>query len=261
MSTVNENLKYLDKPEIIDGEKYFRVICIKKYKDYYAKRFIEVGEIGGHIHEKSLGDGPSHWIDDTKMVGAPMVEYGRLTSNLQNYRHSNVKVFLPILKEAIAFWNLHCGEKQPHEINAIMYHSKMMLELVDEIYSKESQIDSKKNARDFDMILLWIYLGMLMEGTIKLHSTVFRNEIKIDGKTQERIWLIETSKLIPALYRMKHLQIEERHICEQINNSRNRIHFLNHEHILGYEEYLQKVDSFYVVFERLLNIQKEYKNI
>lgn len=258
MGEINKNLKFSDEPEIIDGQKYYRIICIKRYKDYYAKRYIEPGEIGGYFHEKSLGDGPEHWIDENKMVGAPRVEYGRLTLNRKDYKHSNIRVFTPILTDAIHFWNVHCGVHKPHEINAVMYNSKMMLELVDEIYSKETLIDNKKNNTDFEMILLWIYLGMLMEGTIKLHSTVFRNEITIDGKTHEKNWLIESSKIIPALYRLKHLSLDERHLCEKINNSRNRIHFLNHEHILGYDEYLETVDHFYLIFEKLLSIQKKY---
>lgn len=258
MSKINENLKYSDEPVTIEGEKYYRVICTKRYKDYYAKRFIEFGEIGGYVHIDSLQHGLDHWIDENKLVGAPRVEYVKLKPNIKNYRHSNVKNLVPILKDAIALWNLYCGFPTPHEINAIMYHSEMMLELVDEMYAKETYIDSKKQNTNFDMILLWVYFGMLMEGTIKLHSTVFRNEIRIDGKTHERIWLKEVSKLIPELFRLNHLSIEERRLCEQINNSRNRIHILNHEHIFGYDEYLKKVDSFHIIFEKLINFQKKY---
>ena len=61
-----------DSYEIYKGEKYHRIICIKDFKDIYAKRTIKKGEIGGLVHcSISKID---KWIEAYEVVGVLFTE-------------------------------------------------------------------------------------------------------------------------------------------------------------------------------------------
>ena len=257
MRDKNPNLILSDEPVIFNGEKYYQVICIKNYRDYYAKRDIEVGEKGGLIHEKSVDGEPTRWLEAEYIVGAPVTETGKIQEAIFEYRYSSISKYEDFFKEAISFWRLKCGTSYPSEINAVMWHSSMNLDIVKQIKDEEYKLFNQHNLiSEFTRRFFWILLGMIMESIVKIHIVIFRDQT-INLKS-DKLWKKKTINIIKELYTMNHISTEELHFLEKLNNSRNLVHFLDHEHVLSYDEYIYSVSDLLELMYILFDKQKNY---
>jgi hypothetical protein len=260
MREKNPNLILSDEPVIYMGEKYYQVICIKRYRDYYAKRDIEVGEKGGLIHEKSIDGEPTRWLEAKYIVGAPVIETGTIQKAYIEYNYSSISKYHDFFKEAIKFWRLICGTTTPSEINAVMWHSSMNLDIVKQIEDEEFKLVNQHNMiSEFTSRFFWILLGMIMESVVKIHIVIFREQTL--NLKSDKLWKKKTLNIIKELFAMNHISNEELHFLEKINNSRNLVHFLDHEHVLPYDEYIYSVSDLLELMYKLLKKQKSYVSV
>lgn len=242
-----------EKSYIVNGEEYYRIECIKEFKDTYAKRTIKKGEAGGLIH--SSINKVEHWIEDYQMVGKAIIETVIPTmAHKKEITHSCILNFKEPIIEIYKFWILKCGEKEASLFNAYVHHSKRIWDFADEMYAIEDRFLKQSNdPTDSQMILLWVTLGALLEAILKLHFVALRKKYSNFVKDASSITKLKVNTILDCLKEDGTLSNYEYVILSKVNGNRNMIHFLNNEQIYSYDEYKSYVG---VIYDTLLKLYK-----
>lgn len=262
---INKFYDYSDCIEIdrsctydIQGQKYYRIKCIKEFKDGNAKRTIKVGELGGYLHTTT--NEVKHWIEEYQVVGQEITVTAKIQfESKQQIMHSNIQNFKEPIAEIYKFWMLKCGATEPSLYNAYVSHSKRIWEFADEMYAiEERYITQPNNANESQRILLWVALGAILEAILKLHIVSLRIHYDSFIKSKKRIEKIKVADILSLLKTENIIENNEFLILSKINGNRNMIHFLNNEQIYSYDTYVQYVDILSNVLEKLFQIQKKH---
>lgn len=245
------------KCEIYRGEKYYRVVCLKDFKDTYAKRLIKKGEVGGLVHEKSVDHLPS-WIESYQVIGKSITAIGFLRPiRKEKIGHSCILEFKNSTSEIFNFWRMNCGYNGSSLYNAYVTHSTRIAEFAEEMFAIENRfISQSKNPTDSQMIFLWILLGAINEAILKLHIVSLRIKYASFISKEGKFERMKVSAILDVLKVDGTLSNEEFVILSKINGNRNMIHFLNNESIYFYNTYRDYVEYLFFVFKKLFQIEK-----
>lgn len=245
------------KCEIYQGEKYYRIVCLRDFKDTYAKRLIKKGEVGGLVHEKSIGHLPS-WIESNQAIGKPITETVFLQRiSKEEISHSCILEFKNSTSEIFDFLRMNCGYNGSSLYNAYVTNSTRIAEFAEEMFAIEDRfISQSKNPTDSQMIVLWILLGAINEAVLKLHIVSLRIKYASFISKEEKFERMKVSTILDVFKADETLSKEEFVILSKINGNRNMIHFLNNESVYCYNTYRDYVECFFAVFKKLFQIEK-----
>jgi hypothetical protein len=251
----SESVGFSEEIFLFNGEKYRQIFCKKTFYDNYSKRNIEAGEKGGFVHVEACGH-ISGWVEYDKAVGKMITEMAQLSfRKRERFLHSRLLDNLENIKAQSVFWNSKCGVKESSIINAFMYKSREVLDVMIEGISLESRIDQIGFVNDAQLTLLWTLLGIVQESLLYIHVTIFReNYTKMMSEKEQKtskIWDLKISRIILMLEQAKDIDYEERVNLQIINGNRNRVHFLDNKSVHGYEDYIKYVYLFFETFKKL----------
>ena len=241
---------------IVNGERYYRIKCIKEFKDSSAKRTIKKGEIGGLVHE-SIVDTPS-WIEEGSIVGATFCETVAMQlAEKEPIKHSCILMFKTAMEEEYSFWRYECGCKDPSLYNAYVSNSTRMKEFAEEMYLIDDEfISQSTDPTNSQMIVLWVFLGAIAEAILKLHIIALRIKYHDFISKEKKFERMKATSILELLESDSTLSHEEYVSLSKINGNRNSIHFLNNESVDVYDVYYNCVDFLFKIGQKLFEIEK-----
>ncbi len=241
-----------------EGREYVKVVCIKEYKDVYAKRVIKKGEIGGEI---AKGLCPEWWIEEGQRVGYPTTEVCRLTvEKKKKIDHSKILLFKDEIAEIMFFWLINYQTREKSIYNACISHTERIPQIAAEMFDiEEKYIAQPNNTNESQLIILWVLLGAIQEAILKMHLVARRDYYNDFIEKNKSIEKVKVNVILNQFKNDETIDNHEYIILEKINGNRNLIHILNNESVYGYEIYCEYVNELYGVLKKLYGIEKSTK--
>lgn len=260
MNNYVDNLEFVGN-FTISGQHCRQIRCKKEYYDFYAKRTIKQGELGGFINIMSMANIHS-WIEKDCVVGGIVVENCSIQRETkQDLIHSTILDLDIMVKRMIQEWLLNVGTSEPSIVNAIIWKSQIIPQFIQKLFLQEEIcIKQSTNINESDQIMLWVLLGAIQEALLKVHITVFRDKYSnfLVENPLEKIDNIKESKIVPLLEKKGDIVREEAITLDKIYSNRNMIHFISNRPIHNYENYLNCVEDVIMIFDKLFIKQIEF---
>ncbi|MBQ3572020.1 MAG: hypothetical protein IJA15_04250 [Clostridia bacterium] len=246
---------------VVCGQKCKQIKCVKEYYDFYAKRTIKVGELGGYA-SISITKHIKNWIDIDSMVGDFITENCSVQIEKKEIiGHSNVKILYDLVNNMISNWWWKAETKTPSVVNAIIYKSSLIKKFIIELFNKEEIcIKQTSNISETERILLWTLLGAIQEAILKVHITVCREKFSnfLQKEDLNKIDNIKVPKIINEMENKNEITNEEKIVLETINSNRNMIHFISNRPIHNYNKYINSIDDFVLIAKKIFGNQQKF---
>ena len=260
MYDYSKNFEFIGDYNIFN-QNFCQIKCIKEYYDFYEKRTIKKGELGGFVNKNSI-QYIDKWISRDCYVGDCITETCYIKeATKETIPHSNIQELKNKILYMIKNWWWKAETFQPSIINAIIYKSQLIPQFIFKLYTlEEICINQNNNITETDQIVLWTLLGAIQEAILKNNLTVCRERfVEFLGKKDlTEIDNIKVSSIITEMVKLGHVSEEESITLETINSNRNMIHFISNRPVHNYEKYLNAVDEMVKICYKIFKNQQEH---